>query len=607
MNAQETPKSFFNRNAILSIFFLVAIVALGNVLVRNRLIARADLTEDKENSVSEATKKILAELPGQVTIKAYISQEVPSQIVILKDRMLDVLQDYQTYGRGKVALDWIDPVVGTARKDAEDAGIQFIPVKALEGDKVVQKSVAFGLRLLYRDREKLIPAIWLGDLPTIEYQLTTAIKSLVDPKKKTVGFLTREAPSMPRFPGMDMPPQGRIFETARKVLEDRYAILDIDVKKDPVPDEVEVLVVAKPSDFTDKEKFELDQFLMRGGRVLFAVDKDEYQKEMNFQRKPVTTGLDDLFEHYGFRVEKELVFDKSNFPVQAPGEVVEIFGQKARLQREMPYPFWVRVAAAGFSKDNPITGRLDAAAFLWAHPVTVIAEKAKGWKVEDLIRSSEASWRTDQTDKATPEEKNLKQIAASLTGKPPAPTTMAMAISGKFSSFYQGKEIPKGPQDAKPEGETPEEKKPEEPQRTVIAESPETRILVFGDADFMADWAAMKPNLILFVNAVDWLGLDQDLIGIRSKTVRDRRILDFEQEYAKDAGPTNMNVEDLFSEQAEEKYETVRTNVSEVKERARRTTDLIKWGNMLGMPLLVVAIGLARFVTRRSRKTGGDA
>ncbi len=603
----EKSRSYFETNILISIVLLVGIAILSNVLVRNHAFARADLTEDQENTISDATRNLLGNLPGRIQIKAYITQDVPAQVIALKDKLEDTLNEYRIYSKGKISIDWFDPSVGTVKKEAEDSGIRFLNLQAIERDKRVAKQVAFGLILRYKDKEKLIPVVWIGDLPNLEYQLTTSIKSLVDPKKKTVGFLTREEPETPQFPGMmDRGNKGRIFNVARQSLGEHYTLSEVDVKEGkPIAEDIDILVVAKPKDMGEREKFEIDQFVMRGGRALFLIDQNEYNFEMGFMGTPIKTGLDDLFEQYGFRVERELIFDASCLPVNVP-DTVEISGRRIRLEKQTPYPFWVRALPEGFSKENPITSRADSAAFLWASPVSVLGEKVGGLKTEEIVRSSGTSYRTDQVDKTFPDEKNLKMVKSSLRDQKPAPSAIAVALSGKFASLFTGKEVPKLEKPPVPpaeDGNPVEEKKEEEAPRSIISESPDTRILVFGDSDFISDHAAsFQPNMVLFLNAIDWLALDPDLIGIRAKTVRDRKIIDFEQEYEKEIGPTGIGIEDLFQEGVDEKVETARTNVSQVEEKASRTRAWIKWGNVLGMPALVIMAGLTRFTVRRRRK-----
>jgi ABC-type uncharacterized transport system involved in gliding motility auxiliary subunit len=100
---------------------------------------------------------------------------------------------------------------------------------------------------------------------------------------------------------------------------------------------------------------------------------------------------------------------------------------------------------------------------------------------------------------------------------------LASAVSGKFTSFYQGKEIPK-------EEKLEDEKnpRPPTPEKETVSESPETQILVVGNARFIQDRTAWQfpGNLVFMMNGVDWLTLGNELISIRTRQVIDRPIVE---------------------------------------------------------------------------------
>ncbi len=595
-------KSFFRKNALLSVALLLSIVLCINVLVRSRLVTRLDLTESQEYSLSDGTKKILHGLSSRFQVKAFVTNDMPSHLLSLRNRLADTLEEYQAYGRGKIAVDWVDPKEGRDRKEAEDSGIAILKIQDLEGDKVVQRDVAAGLIFRYKGKEEVLPFVQLKDLPTLEYQLTTLIKSMVSEKKTVVGFLTSEPPAPPQVPGM--PPQaarGRVFDSARTLIGGRYEVRDVQVQQgDPIPADVAVLVVLRPKEVNDLGKLAVDQFLMGGGKVLFCVDRDDFNLRGSLSRTEIQTGLDDLFEHYGFRVEKEMILDQSMLDMQRP-ETIDLGGQQVQIMTSLKYPFWVQTLRESFSTENVMTSGLDAAQFFWVNPVTLLTERTNSLQTEVIVRSSSASWLTQELDRIFPERHNIQLVwqkatqNGSLAGQS---RPIAVSLAGKFSSFFKDKKIPQK-ESSDPEAPTPP---------AILTESEETRILVVGDAHFLSnDPDPPKLNLftqfnqVFFQNMLDWLSLDQDLIGIRTKTVTDRSIIDFEKQYADQSGRGQV-LQEAVAEQSLEKVEEFRKIQSEIEDKARRTRNWIRWSNILGMPLLVVAFGTLRFFVRRKTK-----
>ncbi len=211
----------------------------------------------------------------------------------------------------------------------------------------------------------------------------------------------------------------------------------------------------------------------------------------------------------------------------------------------VPYAFYPQVVKEGFAPDSPIVDRLETMSLPWVtalEPVPVA-----GVQSTVLVSSSPHSWLQLGMYNISPAQE-FKPTAAEIK-----PYPLAVLLEGRFRSFYED-----APVAVPPEGTIGNDR----PDRGV--QSPkDSRILVMGNARFLADaFISVPGNADFFLNAVDWFTWGEDLIGIRSKKMLSRPLPILEDEQKK----------------------------------------LIKYGNMIGVPLLVVLIGCCRFFLRRRRK-----
>ncbi|HET6201854.1 MAG TPA: GldG family protein [Planctomycetota bacterium] len=601
-----TPKTFFTRNSVLTVLLLLGLLVEANLLARRFLVGRVDLTEDREYTIAEASRRLVEGLQDRLVVTAYFTprDKVPGHFVPAWRRIADLLEEYRAYSRGRLFVEFIDPAEQTeARADAERMGVRAFPVTALEREKVSQQAIYMGLVLRYQERNRTIPVIRPGEVASIEYQITTAIKSLVAEKNPRIAFFSREPEKPPKMKGFELPtPPERIFQALRDALAERVEVLDVKLKKDLVPKDVDVLVCPRPKEVSAHERFAIDQYLMRGGRLLVLLDRAEYPGAENFRRKEIQTGLDDLLEHWGIRAPNALVFENAQACAAMPRRsVIKIGAGQLPVTQAIPYPFWAVASDQweGFSKENPATARLSEAVFLWASPVEAIPDRlaASGLTSEWLVRSSPRSWRTEKVDQTLPDERTLGSLELELVKQEPSRTTIALSISGSFSSFFEGKEAPA------PEKERPTDKDPESrPAPDVLTKSPETRVVVVGDADFAADYAlgrqpGQSKNFLFLANLIDWLALDPDLIAIRSRGARDRGLAGLRERRERTFEELGVRPGAAITR------EELQGKQEKVEEELQRFKDRIKYAHLVGLPLLVVLFGVARtFLQAREKR-----
>ena len=338
---------------------LVALVLVAANFLASRMLARIDLTRDREFTVSDATKQVLRGLDDLVTIKVYFSKKLPPNLAMLRRSIDDILREYEAHAKGNLRVEHIDP--GDDPEEEQKLrflGIPQIQLNVLEKDQLQVINGYMGIAILYADRHHPIPIV--QDSRTLEYDLTAGILLVLSEEKRVVGYLT----------GHQEPQLDREFEAMRQLLSDTYEVRTVDLEggREEVPREVSTLIVARPQSVPERDQWQIDQFLMRGGRVLFLIDPIRIDDEMGLEQPlPVSSNLDEMLAHYGVRLRRALVQDLRN----------EVAGfTQGYVRYSVPYPLWPKIFGPGLSPENPITSRLDALVLPWCGPLEPLLPEA---------------------------------------------------------------------------------------------------------------------------------------------------------------------------------------------------------------------------------------
>jgi ABC-2 type transport system permease protein len=323
------------------------------------------------------------------------------------------------------------------------------------------------------------------------------------------------------------------WQMVRDQLAENYAVKTVDLSVGRVPGDVDVLVVLAPQGMTDKERFAIDQYLMRGGAVVVAAGNymlSPQQFGVGLSIAPLQDGLREMLESYGVKVGESLVMDTRNqpFPVQVQRNVGGI--NMIELQ-QIDYPFFVDVRRDAMPTDSPIVANLPAVTLHWASPVEVDPAKTEGREVATLVESTGQSWLRTSID-IQPNLELYPRLGFPVEGEQ-KPRPLAVSMQGTFESYF--KERPSPFQ----EGDTAEDSGAgaeggavsEEAETQIlgtIESSPESaRLVVVGSSEFVDDVvldlsASLASdrsllNLQFLQNIVDWSVEDQDLLAIRSR------------------------------------------------------------------------------------------
>ncbi|PRB76521.1 Gldg family protein [Pseudomonas sp. MYb185] len=230
--------------------------------------ARIDLTEQKLFTISDGTRKILRDLDEPVTLYFFFSDRASKDMVVLRNyarRVEEMLREYERVADGKLKLQIIDPQPFSEAEDrAAEFGLQAVPLTQ------TGEQLYFGLagtnELAQRE---VIPFFALEQEGLLEYELSRLINSLAQPEKPQIGLIS----GLPLAGGMNpMTGQPSAPWVAFEQMQQMFSVQELDSDIDTVPDDIEVLLLVHPKTLSEAALFAVDQFVLRGGKLLAFID-----------------------------------------------------------------------------------------------------------------------------------------------------------------------------------------------------------------------------------------------------------------------------------------------------------------------------------------------
>jgi len=466
---------------------LVAAVLL-NILAQFLPFA-FDLTAGKTHSLSKSSKEIISSVNDIITVKAYISGNLPAQLTPLKQTVKNILDKYEKLSKGKIKISFYDPQKDPKlEQEALTTGITPLQFSSYEKDQFQMTQGFFGLAIFYADQKEIIPA--LQEINNLEYQITAAINKITKEKLPQIAFSQGLGETeSEKFQNMEDFLQSN-YKVAKVSLTEKEAELNKDIAA--------IIVVGAKEKLSSKAKFLLDQYLMNGKGVIILNDKVTIAEGGLFGQE-VNNDLDDFLKYYGIGLEKSLIIDPSaalaNFRSQYGAFII-------------PYPFWVKLRPENVSREFPPTAAIESAVFPWVSPLNLDKE------AKPLLKTTAKAIATTAFSNLSPDQKWEE-----ISGEKKQFVIAALQTKGFDSFFAQNNEKDNLTKDTK----TPEFK----------AEAGEIKLAVVGDSNFIEDQttASYPENAQFFMNLVDYLAADSKLIAIRSKTVftRPLKMLDEKQ------------------------------------------------------------------------------
>ena len=493
----------------LSILLLFICLIAVNV-VAYYLPIRADMTAEKLYTISEGSRSILSGLKDPLRIKYYFSassEELPPYIKNYAERVREVLEEYENLSSGRITLEIFDPKPDTEEEEwAERYGINAVTLP--QGSRLY-----FGAVVLMLDQEMTLPFFDPRRERFLEYDLTQAIYKVSQTERPKIGILSTLNLSGGRsmIPGQRPAEKWVFLGEMEKTME----VVNLPLDTEEIADDIVLLLVMHPKEFSDSLVYAIDQFVLRGGKTIVMVDPNgraDLASPMNqMGRQPqIASNLPKLFKKWGVDYDVSKVSGDPTFgtPVNTGSGV-------------MRFPMWMSFNAQALDQTHPVTSQLENVLFVEAGALS----KAKDSKHEytPLLSLSDKSGILDAFMLRFVQP---NQISRDL--KPDNQSKSLIArVSGKFETAFPGGRPPA----EKKEGEgQPEPQQPLNHEHLNAAQEA-TSVMVFSDIDFISDDFSVQKmnflgqriiqpandNLNLMLNAVEHLSGIEALMSIRSR------------------------------------------------------------------------------------------
>ncbi|HEU4574586.1 MAG TPA: gliding motility-associated ABC transporter substrate-binding protein GldG [Chitinophagaceae bacterium] len=429
-------------------WWILLLIFLGGInYIASVFHARVDLTREKRYTLSKATKTMLANLDEPVTIDVFLKGDFPAGFKKLANSVQEFLQECKDDSKGMLQFNFSDPLKNLSDSNAArlmdsldyfyDISRYVLQAPSKVGDELKQKIVLPGAVIHYRDTTigvdllkgarnygtdpEQLAALYNDVEATLEYKFASAIQKATSRDKPLVGYALGNGEGW----GYN------VNDAVRTLIKDyRFDTVNIRQLKF-IPAAFNALVILKPTiPFTDEDKFKIDQYVMRGGKVFWMVDNmyaefDSLYKSNGFTAYDRGLNLEDLLFRYGVRLNQNLLQDMQC------DKLGQISGDPNNPQtRLVDWPFFPILNGT----NHPISKNLDGVRAMF--PNTLDTVRADGIKKTFLLRSS-ANARILNAPAIVDFE--FLQIAPDSKEFTVHDTTVAALLEGKFKSLYAGR------------------------------------------------------------------------------------------------------------------------------------------------------------------------
>jgi len=498
---------------VAGLVLFLAVNVLSNAWLR---AGRVDLTQNKLYTLSEGTKEILRKIEEPITLRLFFSPRLGREIPLYANyhqRVRDLLDEYTSHAGGKIKLEFYDPA---PYSDVEDRAVAYrlqgVPMEA-GGEQVF-----FGLAGTNSTDDEEILAFFQPERERfLEYDLTKVVFNLANPKRREVGLIAQlpVAGDVMPMPGMRMPQPWVVMDQMRQVFQVRQFGSDTGT----LPKDLQILMLVHPKELSEEGQYAIDQFVLRGGKLLVFVDPNS---EVDAQRPsrdpnaipgPTSSNPEKLFSAWGIELVKDRVIgDRLT--------ATRVNAGTSQRPRVTDYIVWNGLKAGNLNRQDAVTGELQlvnvaSAGILKPKPGATTS-------FAPLVTASPGSMQveTDKIKFAPDPTVLLRDYKAESEI-----LTMAARITGPAKTAF-----PDGP--PKVEGRPPQ---PDQLPHVAESQGP-ISVIVIADTDMLDDrfWVSAQEffgqrqvqptanNGDLVVNALENLAGGSELMSLRSRGVSSR-------------------------------------------------------------------------------------
>lgn len=527
--------SNFHRNIfgfLLSVLVIVAINIIGS-----SFFTRIDLTAENRYTLSDATRGILEELDDVVYFRVYLEGDFPSGFKRLSRSTQETLDEFRAW-TDNIEYEFINPsesddpkVRNDIYRQLSEKGLEPTSLQVRQKDGSEQRIIFPGALLSYKGRE--IPLQLLqsqagmapeqvlnSSIQDLEYNLATAIRRISEGNKLKVAVLKGHREPEDIWIWDALTALSEYYQVERIAINEKVnSLTEREYNKDSTEilfrNKYTAVVIPKPdSSFSERNKFILDQFIMRGGKVLWCLDKtnadmDSLQSSPETVGIPIDINLDDMLFKYGARINPGLLMDIRSMPI--PVKTGDIGGQP---QFEF-YP-WYYMPLVSAASNHPIVRNLNMVRTEFVSSIDVI--DVPGISATPLLQTSQYSRSVPTPAYITLEILKQEPDQKQFTG---GHQTVSLLLEGEFPSLFANR-IP--PEIAN------------SPEMGFRERSEATSMIIVSDGDVLTNQVSsgtQNPlplgydqytgetfgNRDFLINAMNYLCDESGLIGIRARDI----------------------------------------------------------------------------------------
>ena len=493
---------------------------------------RWDMTDDKHYSLSEASKNLLRQTDAPIEVTLLLDGDLNAGFRRLKKATEETIEEMGVYGDVRCTM------YDVQSHAADSLGLNPIIIHEREQNGKTAQTTVYPYALMqYKNRRAVVTLLKNTRGLSGEENLNASIEQLEFAFMEALHMLTQtETPRVVILEGHGEPDEAHTYDLMSVLSKyfqvDRGAIA---VTEEGVPVTGEkanvhildgykaVLIVDPQTAFSDAERFIIDQYIMRGGTVLWAVNGVQFSNQVLQQEgfTPIIQldlGLTDLLFRYGVRVNPALVQDVQCLPIPVN---VSTDPEQPNLQ---PMP-WTYAPLLLTSEGSPITRGLGQVMSTFVSPIDAVGGE-DGIEKRILLATSTASRVT-----ATPGEVDLNDLNHDMNEFVYQYVPVAVSMEGAFTSAYAHRMVPEG---VTGDGLQVTEK-------DIIKTGVKTRQVVLAGGSMLLNetqrnqvlpmgydrYSGMQfSNRDFIANAVLWLTDSEGLISLREKSVALRLLND---------------------------------------------------------------------------------
>jgi ABC-type uncharacterized transport system involved in gliding motility auxiliary subunit len=627
------------------LYSMGGVVAMALILIAFNVLAgalkeRVDLTKERAFTLSQGTRAILQKLDTPIKIRFYCTQGDPSaETVFLRNyakHVEDLLAEYKQVAKGKLTIEKYDPQPDS---DAEDSA----RLDGVEGEMLRNgEKFYLGLAVALLDVKQSIPFLDPNRERLLEYDLSRAITRVGTADKPIVGIMSPlpvfGMPSNPMM--MRMGQQGQQPWVIVTELKNDFNVQNVAMDTDKIDENIKVLVVIHPRDISEKAQYALDQFIMRGGKLIAFLDPlpmmdTKEQNEMLGNMPNSGSSLEKLLKAWGLAFDTAKVVADMNFKMQ-------LGGRNGQPQDALAV---MAVTSEGLNTEDIVTSQIDNVWLPYAG--AFIGTPVQGLKETVLLKSTKDSQLVDGFMAHLSGENVMKEFKPSGTQY-----ALAVRLTGKFkTAFPNGKPEDKKEDDKKDADKDKKDVSTNKPDDSLKETKQDNSVILVGDADMLYDRVALQPvqtlfgtayspangNLSFAQNAIEQLTGDNNLIGVRSRATVARpftRVKAMEaaanekfqseiKQLEENASEAQRKINELQQQKKDKDQRFIlspeqsaelanlrkqevetRKHLKQVQKDLRKEVvslqSTVKWVNILAVPIAVMASGIViAFVKRR--------